>query len=114
MALSMKQKSFLIAYKNNGFHITNACLEVGIDRKSHYNWIKNNLQYSTKFKEIEEVVGDDFEQALYEKGMAGDTQAIIFYLKTKGRKRGYGEKVELEHSGNITGININIVDSDED
>ena len=109
MALSVKQKAFLIAYKENNFNISKACLEVGIDRKSHYNWIEKNLQYSTKFKEIEEEISDKYEQLLLEQSEAGNVQATIFYLKTKGRKRGYSEKVEVEHSGKISGITLEIV-----
>jgi hypothetical protein len=35
------------------------------------------------------------------KHIGTDASAVIFFLKTKGKKRGYIEKTQLEHSGSI-------------
>lgn len=41
-----------------------------------------------------------------------DVQTAKWYLGLIGRDRGYGEKLELEHSGQVS-ININIVGDNE-
>ena len=107
MALSVKQKAFLAEYASNGFNISEACKEVDIVRANHYHWLEKNIQYCTKFKEIEESITDRYEKMLLQQCEEGNVQATIFYLKTKGRKRGYTEKTEIKHSGSITGISIN-------
>ncbi len=38
---------------------------------------------------------DFAESALYQRIKEGDTTAIIFQLKSRGKKRGYGDKQEL-------------------
>lgn len=48
-----------------------------------------------------EATTDDIEQALEDKALGGDVTAQIFYLKTRGRKRGYVEKIEAELSGTL-------------
>ena len=65
-------------------------------------------RYANDFPSVKQAVDDakesmtDFaEGRLFEKIDKGDTASIIFYLKTKGKSRGYIEKQEIEHSGNI-------------
>ena len=41
-----------------------------------------------------------------EKIEAGDLTAIIFYLKTKAKHRGWSEKIELFHNNQAPVINI--------
>ena len=66
-------------------------------------------RYAAEFPSVKQAVQDakesmlDFaEGKLYQKIKAGDNIAILFYLKTQGKSRGYIEKQEIEHSGNIS------------
>ena len=73
MALSLKQKAMLVALRENFWNVSKACEVIGINRKTHYEWLAKNPQYVTLFEDRKEAELDDYEQALYEKGMAGDT-----------------------------------------
>jgi len=53
-----------------------------------------------------ENVLDLAESKLIENINDNDNTAIIFYLKTKGRNRGYVERQEIAHSGEIKTENI--------
>lgn len=46
-----------------------------------------------------EATIDRVEQALEDKAIKGDVTAQIFFLKTRGRKRGYSE--QTDHSGEM-------------
>ncbi len=45
---------------------------------------------------------DFAESQLYKQIKEGSTAATIFYLKTKGKKRGYIERQEIEHNGSVS------------
>jgi endonuclease I len=94
--------------------VTPACAEVGIDRNTHYRWLKEDDEYRTKVEELSNIALDFAESKLHSNIKTGDVASILFYLKTKGRKRGYIEKQEVEQTvvGNQV-ISIKYVDENE-
>ncbi|MDR3142731.1 MAG: hypothetical protein LBU37_13545, partial [Tannerellaceae bacterium] len=51
---------------------------------------------------IADIAIDFAESNLHKRIKEGDTTSIIFYLKTKGKKRGYIEKSEIDMNSNVT------------
>lgn len=76
--------------------VTTACNVVGIHRDSHYRWLKEDPDYAQSVKQVEDVALDFAESHLHELIKNGNPAATIFLLKTKGRKRGYIERQEVE------------------
>lgn len=101
--LKKKQKLMIEALIKSLGNITIACESVGIGRTTHYLWLKENPKYKKEVEETEERTLDFFENALFKQAKAGNMTAIIFYLKTKGKKRGYIERTEqsIEHKNGI-------------
>lgn len=88
------KKAMVDAMTNNLGNVTNACKEVGISRQTHYNYYNDDPEYKKVIDDIGEIVLDFAEQMLQEKIRDKDTTAIIFFLKTRGKKRGYIERAE--------------------
>lgn len=82
--------------------VTGACKKVGISRETHYRWLREDEAYKVAVNSIEDVALDFAESQLHLQIQNGEVSSTIFYLKTKGKKRGYIERAELEHSGEIT------------
>jgi len=76
--------------------VTTACRNVGIARDTHYRWMRDDDSYRASIESIEGMTLDLAESKLHEEILQGNTAAIIFFLKTKGKKRGYVEKQEVE------------------
>lgn len=92
--------------------VSDACLQVGIGRTTFYRYVKEDPEFKAAVDAVQDVALDYVESKLFERiegvmmtGKRGeeaysippDTTAIIFYLKTKGKKRGYVERTE--HTG---------------
>lgn len=73
-----------------------ACESVGISRQTHYNWVKDDQAYKQACDNLPEVVLDFAEHHLHKLISQGNPAATIFLLKTKGKKRGYVERQEIE------------------
>lgn len=96
-------------YKNLGI-VSKAAEVAGIGRGSHYRWMEEDEEYRREVESVPDYVLDFVEDKLHSLIKDQDTTATIFYLKTKGKKRGYIERSELDMSGQV-GVNINqIVD----
>ena len=78
--------------------VSTAAKTAGIDRTTHYNWLKDDPEYKAAVDQIQESVIDFAESHLYKLIKEGNPAANIFYLKTKGKNRGYIERQEIEVS----------------
>lgn len=87
-----KKRLFLEAYKECHAIISTACEKVGIDRSTAFLWKKDDPEFAKAMAEVEESQIDFVEGKLMSLVDSGDATATIFYLKTKGRGRGYSEK----------------------
>ena len=94
-AFDNKKKDMLHALEASLNNITKAAEKVGITRQTHYNWLEADHEYKKAAESIDDVKLDFVEEKLKDRIMDGDTTAIIFYLKTKGKRRGYIERQEL-------------------
>ena len=96
MALTKKEKEYLEILRKNLGVVAFACKSSNVSRAWHYQHVHKNPDFKKAVEEIEEDTIDFAETALYNKIKEGDTTATIFFLKTKGKKRGYVERVENE------------------
>lgn len=83
-------------YEKKGANISATCLALGIDRKTFYNRRKASAQLNERLESVEESLIDYAESKLMKAITDDNLTATIFYLKTKGRNRGYVERVEQE------------------
>ena len=104
-SMKKKQQEYLKILKKCAGLVSHACEKYGIDRQTHYNWMKKYEWFADEVKAIQEGMIDFAESKLYENIKKGDNTSILFYLKCKAKKRGYVEKQEIEHSG---GLNIKV------
>ena len=95
-ALRGKKKLMIGAMKSELGVVTAACKVVGISRETHYKWLKEDENYKQWMEELPDLTLDFVENALLKKIKEGNVTAQIFYLKTKGKDRGYIERQEIE------------------
>jgi hypothetical protein len=93
--------------------VTQACKTVGVSRVTYYDYYNSDPEFKKAIDELQNVALDFAESQLHKQIKQGSTSATIFYLKTKGKNRGYIERQEIQHDTD-TGFNITIVDAARD
>lgn len=94
--MELKKEAFVKAYRETLGVIKYACEQVNISRRTFYNWLEADEEFRQAVEDVNEESVDFAENALKKKIREGDTTSIIFYLKTKGKKRGYIERTEID------------------
>ncbi len=93
------KKKALEALKSTMGNITAACAAAGVNRQHFYTWRDNDPDFEQEVKNISESAIDMGETALMKQIQDGNTACIIFFLKTRGKERGYVERMEHDHRG---------------
>jgi hypothetical protein len=87
LMLSMLRKTYGI--------VSESARKAKCDRTQHYEWLKNDPDYAAKVAEINESFLDFGETQLVKNMKKGSDAAVIFFLKTKAKSRGYVEKIDF-------------------
>lgn len=94
--MEQQKKELIEALERSLGVVTTACKQAKIGRTTHYRWMKEDPEYRDKVNELTQVAIDFAESKLHSSIADGNVTAIIFFLKTKGKSRGYVERQEIE------------------
>lgn len=89
--------------------VTTACRKANVARTSHYRWLENDPEYKDQVEDIQQQAIDFVESQLHQRIAEGNPACTIFYMKTKGKSRGYVERQEIEHTDNSLQVQVEIV-----
>ena len=98
---ALKKRAMIEALEKTLGVVTTAAKMVGIERTTHYKWMENDADYKANVDDVQNVVLDFAESALHKMVENHNPAATLFLLKTKGKKRGYIERQEIEHTSNV-------------
>ena len=79
--------------------ITDAARMVGCGYSTIRNWMNRHPELRALIEESREVNLDLAESRLLKRIRKDDLAAIIFYLKSQGKERGYGQSAQVEITG---------------
>ena len=92
------KKKILEALEKTLGIVTTACKMCKIGRTQFYTWYNEDLEFKNNVDSLEGLALDFAESKLLENIKGKKETSIIFYLKTKGKKRGYIEKQEIDYT----------------
>lgn len=87
------------AIRKGGGYVSAAARHLGCSTQTIYNYIDRFPEVADAKRDIEERQLDTAEIALLDAIAKSELTAIIFYLKTKGKRRGYVERQEVAGTG---------------
>ena len=109
-----KKSAVLKALDESKGIVAYACEQANITRKTFYQWKNEDKEFAEKVEEITEATLDRVESKLLEAIHDDNITAIIFYLKTKGKKRGYVEQIDANVNTNPFEKLMREVDAEDD
>lgn len=96
-------KEYAEAIREANGLVTVAARRLGVSRQAIYSMRDKHKSVAQALDDARERTTDLAEGKLIQQINDGNTTAIIFYLKTQGKHRGYIERQEIEntHKGEI-------------
>lgn len=95
MRQTKKQKLLKALELSHGV-VTQACRKAGVSRAQYYRYLEQDEKFREAVDDIQESAIDFVESALFKQIQEGNITGQIFYLKTKGKNRGYIEKTQIQ------------------
>lgn len=111
MAKNYKKNDIKKAIKGSGGLISKIARKLDCEWHTANRWI-DKLDLQRELENERESILDLAEDKLVTNIREGDNCSILFYLKCKGKQRGYVERNEIQHSGKVTNTVIQVSDEE--
>ncbi len=98
-----KKRTMLKALEKTLGVVTTASEKCGVSRSQHYKWLSEDEVYAKDVADLENLTIDFGESKLHDLMNDNNAPAVIFFLKTKGKKRGYTEGLDITSDGDKIG-----------
>ena len=95
------QEQMIKALEESKGLIAPAARALGCSRDTIRSYLEEYTAVAQAKLDQREAVTDMAENSLYEAIRRGEAWAVCFYLKCVARDRGYVEKAEIGHTGNV-------------
>lgn len=92
------KKRLLDALEKSLGVVSAACRIAKVHRDTFYRYKNEDAEFAAQVEAMSEIALDFAESALYKQIKEGIPSSTIFYLKTKGRKRGYVENISIDQT----------------
>jgi hypothetical protein len=106
----LKVEEILPVLIEKGGNIAAVARKLAVARGTVYARIKESPTLQKTLEDSRERFLDDAESKLYEKVLSGNMTALIFFLKTQGKKRGYTERIEVDSNLVPVDVSLMVVD----
>lgn len=99
-------KTILKAINGSGGIVSTIAKKLGCSWSTAQKYVTLWEETRKAYKDEGELVLDLAEGTLITAIQGGDVQSAKWMLSTKGKMRGYNEKIEMEHSGGIDVVSL--------
>ncbi len=98
---AVRKHLFIHAMTVTNFNITKACKLLNVNKAMYDGWIDSDPEFIKLVDEMKFHQKNFYQSKLIEACESGETSAIIFANRTFNADIGYGNKLEVSHSGSI-------------
>lgn len=106
-------KRIAAVYLKKACNVSLTCEALHISRNTFYEWRKKDSELDELLKEKEESMLDYAESKLMKAIQDDNLTATIFFLKTKGKNRGYVEQIDTNVTNSFEKL-MQEVDAEDD
>ena len=99
----MKKVQLIRALVESHGVVKPACERCGVGRRTYYAYYKDDPDFRRAIDTMNDIALDYVESKLFSNIEKGYEASIIFFLKTRGKERGY-----VEHKETTSTINLNV------
>lgn len=104
---ALSHKRVIAALESSAGIVSAAAIKLGVTARTVRNYVARHEAIAEALDQIKQDNLDLAETKLLTNLRDGNMTAIIFYLKTQGRDRGYNEKLDL---GGSLGVQTGVVE----
>ena len=101
--------ALLVALEKSLGIVTPACKEVGISRDRFYTYYNEDADFKAAVDDIQNIQTDFVESQLFKKIKDGSEKSILFYMRYRGKQRGYTDSVDLTSAGKQLSPEVKII-----